>query len=97
MTQDKQISKDQEIRHQYVRSLVLAGEVILVFPPLAEPLISCSTRRVIYPDFIATERPEQARERTRLTAGGSAVSPVLYSLAFRKAWNKIADDSRTRS
>ena len=74
MTQDEQISKDQEIRHQYVRRLVLAGEVIVVFPPLAEPLISCRTRQATYPNFVATERPEQARERIRLTAGGTRIN-----------------------
>ena len=142
MAQDKKISKAQAIQHQYVRRLVKAGEVIVVFPPLAEPLISCRTRQVIYPDFIASERPEQARERIRLSAGGtrintggirvahaggsvvshvtyprfnvserpdpaqerirlntgcSVVSPVLYSLEFRQAWKKIADNSRIRS
>ena len=131
MAQDKKISKDQAIRYEYVRGLVLAGEVIVVFPPLAEPLISCRTRQATYPNFVATERPEPTRvnvagnrvahargsvvshvtyprfnvsvrpeptqERIRLNTGGSVVSPVLYSLEFRQAWNKITDDSRNRS
>ena len=107
MTQNKKISKAQAVRHQYVRRLIEAGEVI-VFLPLAEPLISSRTRPVTYPFYIASERPEQGRERIRIDAGstrintggtrvshagGSVVSPVLYSLEFRKAWKKIADDS----
>ena len=91
MTQNKKISKAQAVRHQYVRRLVEAGEV-LVFPPLAEPLIPSHTRPVTYPFFIVSERSEQARERIRLNAGGSrvshaggsVVSPVLYSLEFQK-------------
>ena len=83
MAQDKKISKAQAIRHQYVRRLVEAGEVIVEYPSLAEPIILSRTRQVIYPNFIASERPEQARERIRLTTGGSVVSPVLYSLEFR--------------
>ena len=107
MAQDKKISKDQAIRHEYVRRQVLAGEVIVVYPPLAEPLISCSTltRQATYPRFVATEQPEQARERIQLTVGGTRintagnrvphVSPVLYSLEFRQAWKKFTDNSRS--
>ena len=100
MAQDKKISKDQAIRYEYVRGLVLAGEVIVVFPPLEEPLISCRTRQAT--NFVATERTERTRinvagNRVVTHAGGSVVSPVLYSLEFRKAWKKITDDSKTRS
>ena len=101
MAQDKKISKDQAIHHEYVRRQVLAGDVIVVYPPLAEPLYSCS--RVTYPRYVALERPEQARERIRLTVGGDRidgtghrvphVSPVLYSLEFRQAWKKFTDNS----
>ena len=109
MAQDKKISKDQAIRYEYVRGLVLAGEVIVVFPPLAEPLISCRTRQATHPSVIATERPEPthvtyprfnvsvrpepSQERIRLNTGGSVVAPVLYSLEFRQAWKKITNRS----
>ena len=104
MAQNKKISKAQVVRYQYIRRLVEAREVI-AFPPLAEPLLPTHMRPVTYPLFIASERPEQARERIRLNTGGSrvshtggsVVSPVLYSLEFRKAWDRITDDSRTIS
>jgi len=96
MAQDKKISKDQSIRYEYVRGLVSAGEVILVFPPLAEPLISYHTRPAT--NFVATERTERTRinvagNRVVTHADGSVVSPVLYSLEFRQAWKKITNRS----
>ena len=104
MAKDKKISKDQAIKHEYVRRHVLAGDVIVVYPPLAEPILSSS--RITYPRFVALERPEPARERIRLTVGGDRieygtgnrvphVSPVLYSLEFRQAWKKFTDNSRS--
>ena len=82
MAQDKKISKDQAIRYEYVRGLVIAGEVIVVFPPLAEPLISCRTRQATYPNFVATERHEPTRINVAgnrvAHAGGSVVSHVTY-------------------
>ena len=112
MTQNKNISKAQAVRHQNVRRLVEAGEVI-VFPPLAEPLLQSHTRPVTYPLYIASVRPEPEPPvpQTRTNAGGNriaggtavshaggtVVSPVLYSLEYRKAWKKIADDCDNKS
>ena len=99
MATDKKISKDQAIKHEYVRRHVLAGDVIVVYPPVAEPHYLGS--KPTYPRYVALERPKPARERIRLTVGGNRidgtghkvphVSPGIYSLAFRQAWKKLQD------
>ena len=75
MTQNKKISKAQAVRYQYVHRLVEAGEV-LVFPPLAEPLLQFHTRPVTYPLYITSVRPEPEPPvtQTQINAGGTVVS-----------------------
>ena len=59
---------------------------------------------VTYPRFIAEDRPKREQTRVQLsvagncgTDGGTVVSPVLHSLAYQKAWKKIADKYNNRS
>ena len=109
MTQNKKISQAQAVRYQYARRLVEAGEV-LVLQTLAEPLLQFHTRPVTYPLYITSVKPEPEPEppvtQTQINAGGTVVSVnaggtvvslVLYSLEYRKAWKKIADDHNNRS
>ena len=48
-----------------------------------------ASQAVTYPRYTVNEQ-------TRVTAGGNVVSPVLYSLAYRKAWKKISDEHYNR-
>ena len=100
MTQGKKkISKSQEIRYQWLRQRIEAGEL--------DTGASYATTAVTYPQFIAEVRPEQEPSRVQLNIagdrvspnhyGGTVVSPVLHSLAHRKAWKKIADEHNNRS
>ena len=75
MTQNKKISKAQAVRHQYVRRLVEAGEVI-VFPPLEEPLLQFHTRPVTYPLYIASVRqePEPPVTQTWINPRGNKIA-----------------------
>ena len=94
MTQSKKkISKSQEIRYQYTQQLIEAGE-----------LDTGASYAVTYPQFITEVWPKREQTRFRLsvtgncvTDGGTVVSPVLHSLAYRKAWKKIVDKYNNRS
>ena len=99
MAQNKKIYKSQEVRYQYIRGLIEAGdERVLSFDTGA-------TISVTYPRYSAVVQPESngTGNRVCINAAGNhaptntVVSPVLYSLEFRKAWKKIADDSNARS
>ena len=88
MTQGKKkISKSQEIRYQWLRQRIEAGEL----DTGASYAIAAEPSQV---------RPEREQTRVRISAAGNrvaynegtVVSPVLYSLAYRKAWQKIADE-----
>ena len=100
MTQSKKkISKSQETRYQWIRQRIEAGEL--------DTGASYATTAVTYPRYIAEVRPERKPSRVRLNVagnrvspnhyGGTVVSPVLHSLAYRKAWKKIADEYNNRS
>ena len=57
-----------------------------------------ASQAVTYPRYTVEER-EQNAGAIRVTAGdgtSTVVSPVLYSLAFRKAWKKISDEHYNR-
>ena len=128
MAQNKKtkISKSQEIRYQYTRQLIEAGEIdTLAANSVAYPQyftedqhIVVTNTTVTYPWFITSVRPKREREREQTqiqvnaagnwvqsnAAGnhvshneGIVVAPVLYSLAYRKEWKKIADNYNNRS
>ena len=82
MTQGKKkISKSQEIQYQWMRQRIEAGEFT-------------------YPRVTVEERPEREHKQIRVTLGGrtsTVVSPVLYSLTYRKAWKQISDEHNNRS
>ena len=93
MTQGKKkISKSQEIRYQWLRQQIEAG----VLDTGASYAIAAEPNQV---------RPEREQTRVRISAAGNrvpynegtVVSPVLYSLAYRKAWKKIADEFNNRA
>ena len=57
-----------------------------------------ASQAVTYPRYTVKER-EQNAGAIRVTAGdgtSTVVSPVLNSLAFRKAWKKISDEHYNR-
>ena len=91
MTQSKKkISKSQEIRYQWIRQRIEAGEI--------------DTGAL----YVTEVRPERKREQSRVRLnvagnrvsynhyGGTVVSPVLHSLAYRKVWKKITDNYNNR-
>ena len=103
MTQGKKkISKSQEIRYQWLRQQIEAGvlDTGASYAIAAEPTVT-------YPRVDTEVRPEPEREqnRVRISAAGNrvaynegtVVSPVLYSLAYRKAWKKIANEFNNRA
>ena len=60
-----------------------------------------ASQAVTYPRYTVKEQPEREQNAgaIRVTAGdgtSTVVSPVLYSLAFRKAWKKISDEHYNR-
>ena len=70
----------------------------------AEALDTGASQAIVtYPQYITEVQPKRKSEQTqiRVNAGGNRVShnvsPVLYSLAYRKAWKKIADNYNNRS
>ena len=101
MTQGKKkISKSQEIRYQWLRQQIEAGvlDTGASYAIAAEP-------NVTYPRIVTEVRPEREQTRVRISAAGNrvaynegtVVSPVLYSLAYRKAWKKIANEFNNRA
>ena len=108
MTQGKKkISKSQEIRYQWLRQRIEAGELDTgaSYAIAAEPNRVRPNVAVTYPRIITEVRPEREQTRVRISAAGNrvaynegtVVSPVLYSLAYRKAWKKIADEFNNRA
>ena len=101
MTQGKKkISKSQEIRYQWLRQQIEAGvlDTGASYAIAAEPTVT-------YPRIVTKVRPEREQTRVRISAAGNrvaynegtVVSPVLYSLAYRKAWKKIANEFNNRA
>ena len=93
MTQGKKkIPKSQEIRYQWLKKRIEAGEL----DTGASYAIAAEPNRV---------RPVHKQTRVRISAAGNrvaynegtVVSPVLHSLAYRKAWKKIANEFNNRA
>ena len=84
MTQGKKkLSKSQEIQYQWMQQRIEGRE------------LDTGASTVMYPRVIVEERPERKQTQIRVNAGGNriqpnaagtVVSPVLYSLAYRKSW-----------
>ena len=85
----KKISKSQEIQYQWMQQRIKARE------------LDTGASTVTYPRDIIEERPKRKQTQIQVNAGGNriqpnaagtVVSPVLYSLAYRKAWKQITDN-----
>ena len=93
MTQNKKISKSQEIRRQWIQRLdtgASQGYIVEERPEREQTRIRVTA---------GGNQVQSNAGATRVTAGdgtSTVVYPVLYSLAYRKAWKKISDEHYNR-
>ena len=95
MTQNKKkISKSQEIRRQWIQRQLDTGAsqgyIVEERPEREQTRIRVTA---------GGNQVQPNAGATRVTAGdgtSTVVYPVLYSLAYRKAWKKISDEHYNR-